>query len=100
MKINKTQMTLMGYWVEAKMSRLLLMFGVVFDIKNIPEGMYCYTIDEERNKKEPTNGYWTKPCPYYRSTHKTGGRACTYLGYYGWDACLYDQCKICGIKDD
>lgn len=63
--------------------------------------MYCYEYDEERNTKEPINdgGYWVKTCKYYRSTPKTKGVACTYVGYMGFDPCLYDQCKICGVKD-
>jgi hypothetical protein len=26
--------------------------------------------------------------------------ACIYVGFYGFDFCLYDQCKICGINDE
>ena len=31
---------------------------------------------------------------------KTGGIACTYIGYYGFDPCLYDECKICGQNEE
>jgi hypothetical protein len=26
--------------------------------------------------------------------------ACIYVGFYGFDFCLYDQCKICGVNDE
>ena len=45
-----------------------------------------------------TFGYHIKPCKYYRYIDKKGNRACTYTGFIGFDACLYDQCKICGEK--
>lgn len=60
--------------------------------------MYCYEY-VDRTEKEPADGYWTKPFKYYRSTPKTKGIACTYVGHIGFDVCLYDQCKICGVKD-
>jgi len=62
--------------------------------------MYCYEHDVERNIKEPINGYWIKPCKYYRSTNKSKGVACTYVGYFGFDVLLYDQCKICGENEE
>lgn len=63
--------------------------------------MYCYTFDFERNEKEPEeNSLWIKTCPYYRSTTKTGGIGCTFSGFYGFDCCLYDQCKICSENID
>lgn len=65
--------------------------------KNTP---YCYTIDEERNRKEPLkNGYWVKRCPYSKHLPK-GQTACTYVGFSGFDPLHNDQCKICGIDDD
>jgi len=57
--------------------------------------MYCYEYDEERNKKEPTEGYWIKPCKYYRSMKKQCYAGCTYLAIIGFDVCLGDQCKLC-----
>jgi len=97
----KTKIILFGYWIETRITKILNFFNISYDIGPIPEGMYCYEWDKERNEKEPLeNGYWTKTCKYYRSTPKTKGMACTYIGYYGFDFCLYDQCKICGIKNE
>ena len=92
----KHKLRLLWYWLETRYAKLLRLFGVVRSTDYIPDGMYCYEYDEERNAKEPTNGYWIKTCKYYRSTPKTGGVACTYTGYYGFDPCSHDQCKICG----
>lgn len=95
----RTKLRLLWYWLETRYAKLLRLFGVVRSTDCIPDGMYCYEYDEERNAKEPTDGYWIKTCKYYRSTPKTKGIACTYVGYMGFDPCLYDQCKICGVKD-
>lgn len=95
----RTKLRLLWYWFETRYAKLLRLFGVVRSTDCIPDGMYCYEYDEERNAKEPTDGYWIKTCKYYRSTPKTKGVACTYVGYMGFDPCLYDQCKICGVKD-
>lgn len=63
--------------------------------------MYCYSIDVERNKKEPCSdgGYYIKHCKYYRSMKKECYGGCTYVGYIGFDFCLGDQCKICVEND-
>ncbi len=97
----KTKLRLLWYWLETRYAKLLRLFGVVRSTNCIPHGMYCYEYDEERNTKEPSNdgSYWINTCKYYRSTPKTKGVACTYVGYMGFDPCLYDQCKICGVKD-
>jgi len=93
----KDRILLVWYYVEVKYSQLLRLFGVRRSTLHIPEGMYCYDYDEERNAtKDPDDvGYYVKTCKYYRSTYKTKGVACTYIGYYGFDPCLYDQCKMC-----
>lgn len=98
----KQRIILASYYIEAMCSRLLRMFGVRRNVSAIPDGQYCYIIDKERNEKEPikNGGYWIKPCRYYRGTKKTGGVACIYVGFYGFDFCLYDQCKICGVNDE
>ena len=94
------RLKLIWYYIETRFVLLYLFFGFKRNDKVIPKGMYCYIIDEERNIKEPCKdgSYWIKKCPYYRSTGKTGGIACTYDGFFGFDLCLYDQCKICGIN--
>jgi hypothetical protein len=71
----RTKLRLLWYWLETRYAKLLRLFG------------------------DQTNGYWIKTCKYYRSTPETKGVACTYIGYMGFDPCLYDQCKICGVKD-
>jgi len=87
------------YYIEVGYAKLLRLFNVRRSISPIPKGTpYCYVWDEERNKKEPINGYWIKPCKYYRSM-KGSSAACTYVGFIGFDPCLGDQCKICGVND-
>ena len=98
----RTKLKLLWCWIETRYANLLHLFGVVRSTDCIPNGTYCYEYDEERNAKKPANGYygyWIKPCKYYRSIPKTNVVACTYVGYMGFDPCLYDQCKICGVKD-
>ena len=98
----KTKLRLLWYWLETRYVILLRLFGVVRSASVIPKGQYCYVRDEERNAKEPCvdGGYWIKICKYYRSTPKTRGIACTYVGFFGFDFCLYDECKICGENDE
>ena len=98
----KTFFKLIWYYIETKYIKLLCIFGKKLDASIIPTGIYCYCVDKERNITHPCTdgGYWIKTCKYYRSTPKTGGIACTYVGYYGFDFCLYDQCKICGINNE
>ena len=94
----KTKFKLIGIWLEVKFSKL---FKIKHDSSKIPQGMYCYCADNERNEKEPLeNEMWIKTCPYFRSTTKTGGIGCTFIGFYGFDFCLYDECKICSINED
>lgn len=89
------------YYIETRYTKILNLFGIKKDISIIPHGLYCYAWDYEKNKKQScTDGYWIKTCKYYRSTLETKGIACTYEGYYGFDPCLYDQCKICSINDE
>lgn len=94
----KHKLRLLWYYAETRYVKLLRIFGVRRSAFVIPKGQYCYVLDEERNTKEPCSdgGYWIKTCKYYRSIPKTGGVACTYTGFFGFDCCLYDQCKICG----
>lgn len=98
----KHRIILTWYCIEAAYARIMRLFGFRKDSSIIPNGMYCYEIDEDKNKNVPreNGGYWIKTCKYHRSTNKTGGVACTYVGYFGFDLCLYDQCKICGKNKD
>lgn len=97
----KYKIILVWYYLETRYTKLLRIIGIKRNASIIPNGQYCYDLDEERNANQPhTNGgYWIKPCKYYRSTPKTKGIACTYTGFFGFDFCLYDQCKICGQND-
>ena len=38
-------------------------------------------------------------CPYY-VWGKGDRKGCLYVGFYGDDVLLYDQCKICGNSED
>ena len=75
--------------------KLLFLFGVKRSPLPIPEGMYCYEPDIEKNKNRKDKIiYYVKPCKYY----KTLGRrynGCSYLGVITDDVALGDQCKIC-----
>lgn len=59
-------------------------------IKLIPKDDYCYTWV---NISKGT----IKPCPYL-GKHKEGWNICNFVGYYNWDVCLDDCCKICNYN--
>ena len=77
--------------------KLLFLFGVRRSALPIPDGMYCYAPDIEKNearKEAEPYAYYIKPCKYY----KTLGRrynGCSYLGVITDDMTFDDQCKIC-----
>lgn len=74
--------------------------GFKKNLKKIPYGLYCYKFNGKIGKtEEGLPWYGTDVCPYYRSS-KSGNVGCTYVGFYGWDPCLDDQCKICGERYD
>ncbi len=96
----KERLILLWYFVEVLFAKVMLRFGVKKDSSVIPEGVYCYSFDKEKNAKEPLKGgFWIEQCKYFRSTKNGTGIACTYCGFYGFDFCLYDRCKICGERD-
>jgi len=86
--------------IEIFFIRIFKFFGYNQDLTKIPKGYYCYTVDNERNKKEHIDGYWFIPCPYFRATRKQGGYGCTLENFVGFDPLLYDQCKICNVNLD
>lgn len=94
----KTNLSLISILCEVVYSKLLRLFKIKRDESVIPEGSYCYVWDEEKNKAQPIDGYWIKSCKYYRNISENN-RACLYTGFVGFDFCLYDQCKICGVKE-
>lgn len=92
------------YWTENLVNmlwwKLLILFGVRRSALPIPEGMYCYAPDNEKNcaNEDSINNhggtYYIKPCKYY----KTLGRrfnGCSYLGIITDDCVFDDQCKMC-----
>ena len=88
------------YYIEVYFWKLLFLFGVNRSTEGIPKDTpYCYKWDEERNKKEPIEGYWIKPCKYYRHLNGQLRAGCTYVGFIGSDLLLGDQCKICGVNE-
>jgi len=81
------------YW------RLLHLFGINTDTEPIPDSVYCYVPDTEKNKREnDVMHYYIKPCKYYKSFGNEYN-GCKYLGIITDDFLFDDQCKICGIKD-
>lgn len=71
-------------YIECLLSRICSKLGFTYKKEPIPDGVYCY--DRDGNA-----------CKYFRITKEKAG--CTYLGYFGDDLLLTDQCKICGVKD-
>lgn len=92
----KKRLLLPWRYVEVLYAKVLNLLRIERDASVIPEGVYCYVWDDERNEKEPRGigRYWVKPCPYYRNVGD-GVTACTFVGFIGYDPCLSDQCKIC-----
>ena len=77
--------------------KLLLLFGVGRSTLPIPEGMYCYTPDIEKNEaRKDCNIYCVKPCKYYKILGRRYN-GCSYLGVITDDPTFDDQCKICGV---
>ncbi len=88
------------YYIEIGFTKILNILKITKDASVIPYGMYCYKFDGRTGIDE--RGYtWhgTKTCKYYRHT-KNGRAGCTFVGYIGYDACLTDQCKICGENNE
>ena len=90
------------YWAKNLVNmlwwKLLFLFGVRRSALPIPEGMYCYNPDIEKNKaKKDFSTYYINSCKYY----KTLGRrynGCSYLGIITDDMTFDDQCKMCGVN--
>lgn len=86
--------------------KLLILFGVRRSALPIPEGMYCYAPDIEKNKlrkeTEPY-AYYIKPCKYYKALGRRFN-GCSYLGIITDDCVFDDQCKMCsenlGLDDE
>jgi hypothetical protein len=98
----KYRIIIIWYYIEVGWSKFTSWLGFKKDTFVIPRGFYCYVFDNEKNIKEPhkNGGYWIKSCPYYRSMKGQCNAGCTYIGFIGFDPCLGDQCKICGINEE
>jgi len=94
-------MKILIYYIEILLSTLRLKLGFNYSKDCIPIGYYCYKIDEEKSKSRPlSEGYEIQLCPYYRKTKNGDNCGCVYIGFWGYDSCLWDQCKICGENVD
>lgn len=98
----KNNIKLSWYFIEVLFAKFLNLIKYKKNKSVIPIGVYCYEIDHKLNELEPLpNGQkWIKTCKYYRVDKCSKGTACTYVGHYGFDVCLYDRCKICGVNDN
>lgn len=100
MNLIKYKIKIWWYHIEVLFTKIQRLFNIRKDSSVIPVGYYCYVNDEEKNKAEPIDGIWIKPCKYYRKMRRQLDAGCTYVGLIGFDACLGDQCKICGENED
>jgi hypothetical protein len=66
----------------------------------IPDGPYCYT---RLGPMQSVDGGWPtmpiKTCPYWRRTENGDNAHCDYLDESDCFV-LWDQIKICGVRDD
>ena len=91
------------YWtinlISLLFAKVLIFFGYKYDNSVIPEGLYCYVPDDEKNSKKYSGTYYIKPCRYYKRIDKRWC-GCKYLGVITDDFFFRDQCKICGERED
>lgn len=81
-------------------SKFRVLLGLNFNENKIPDGVYCYIPDIEKNKTRKDFGvYYTKPCVYYK-TLGNGYNGCAYLGIITDDDVFDDQCKMCSIRNE
>jgi hypothetical protein len=79
---------------EARMSRNESL------LKDVPFGVYCYTIREIVSDKIYGVIVKTNKCPYYMYT-SDGYSKCLYMCIDSFEDCLLDdQVKICGINEE
>ena len=83
-------------------SKIIIFFGYKYNESVIPKGIYCYSPDDEKNKKRGKGDKWVyyiKPCPYYKTISKRYN-GCKYYGIITDDMVFDDQCKMCSINLD
>jgi hypothetical protein len=78
-------------------SKMLITFGYKYDSSIIPDGLYCYVPDVEKNKNTTKFEYHIIPCKYYKPIDKKWN-GCKYIGIITDDLLFDDQCKICNVK--
>lgn len=81
-------------YIEVLYAKSLVLIGIKKTTSVIPNGPYCYTW---LDRPDGSLGGKVKVCKYFR--HAGEDSACTYVGFIGWDSCLSDQCKICGVNE-
>ena len=62
---------------------------------------YCYKINYGKLKQymiEKRIGIPVIRCKWYEWL-PNDNNGCKYVGFKGFDLCLYDQCKICGVSE-
>lgn len=98
--INKYQYWSKNY-ISIIIAKVKLFFGYEYDKAKIPNGLYCYSPDMEKNKNKQENdySYYIIPCPYYKTLGKYNN-GCKYLGCITNDFIFGDQCKICGENEE
>lgn len=79
--------------------RLLRFLNIKRDDTVIPQGMYCYTpdIEKNKNKKDGDYKYYVKTCKYYKRLGRDYN-GCSYLGIITDDDVFGDQCKLCNVE--
>ncbi len=74
--------------------KVLRLFNRI-DSSVIPQNTnYCY-----QGISETYDGRKVRFCKYYKRL-KNDNSVCYFVGFKGFDVCLYDQCKICNISID
>lgn len=87
--------------LEVLFVKFLILFGYKFDKSKIPEGIYCYKINSEKNQNKPKNDLtlYTDDCIYRKYIYKDWF-GCKFLGIITDDMCFEDACKICSENEN
>lgn len=86
-------------WIKILWWSFIIKLGYKRSKDPIPQGVYCYKPDDEKNRKNKNNSvFFVEPCKYYKTL---GNRynGCSYLGIITDDMVFDDQCKMCDIKE-
>ncbi len=68
----------------------------------IPDGLYCYTPKGIEYRDDGMPIFKVEKCPYWQHTNREDGGYDAYCEYLeaSDDVLLWDQVKICGVRDD